>query len=168
MKKLLFTLIFYFIAATTTAQYCACISDIIDKKDSTEIKSGATKSNDSYSLLIQKERKNGNLNNEPTYFLSLNATSRDMFSNSFTNNKGKIELFLKDKSKIVLENAKCLYNPVASGFSVTFGAVITKEQLEILLVNPIATFSALGMVKTSFSEKKQREQQIIISCLLNM
>ena len=164
MKKILFTILFLSFAATAIAQYCSCISVAIDRIDSTITKSGTTRSNDAYSLLIQKEISD----NEPTYYLSLDANSRTMFSNSFNNNKGKIELFLKDKSKMVLENAKCLYNPVASGFSVTFGAVITKEQLEVLIVNPIVTFSALGMVKTSFSEKKQREQQIIISCLLNL
>jgi len=163
MKKNLFILLFLSLGATAIAQYCSCISVAINKNDGTVTKSGAIKSSDAYSLHIQKEINNS----ETTYYLSLDATSRTMFSNSLTNNKGKIELFLKDKSKIVLENAKCLYNPVASGFSVTFGAVITKEQLEIILSNPIASFSALGMIKTSFTEKKQREQQIIISCLLN-
>jgi hypothetical protein len=167
MKKLLFTLIFYSLTATTIAQYCSCISVIKDEKKGIETKSGTTKSNDSYSLLFQKEINIYNLTAKPTYFLSLDATSRDIFSKSLTQNKGKIELLLKDKSKLILENAKCFYNPVASGLGVTFGAIITKEQLEILLINPIVTFSALGILKTSFKEKKQREQQVIISCLLS-
>jgi len=167
MKKILLTFIFYSLTATVIAQYCSCISVTQNRNNGTEIKSGTIKSDDSYILLIQKEINHSKLSVEPTYYLSLDATSRVAFSNSLTNNKGKIELILKDKSKLVLENAKCIYNPVSSGFSVTFGATISKEQMEILLINPVATFSAFGILKTSFREKKQREQQIIVSCLLN-
>ena len=167
MKKIVFTLIFYFIAATAIAQYCSCISETKDPKSETETKSGTTKSSDSYSLVIQKETSSNNLNKNSTYFLSLDANSKNFFSSNLTNNKGKIELLLKDKSKLVLENAKCFYNPVTSGFCFTFGAVVSREQLEIILLNPIVTFSAFDILKTTFKEKKQREQQIIISCLLS-
>jgi hypothetical protein len=166
MKPLLFTLIFYFLAATAGAQYCSSISIAIDPKTETETKAGTVKSRDGYSLLIQKET-NPNLNKEPIYYLSLNATLSSAFFNSKINDKGKIELLLKDQTKLMLENAKCIYNPISSGFGVVFGSTITKEQLEILLINPIVTFNAFGFLQTSFNEKKQREQQIIASCLLN-
>jgi len=167
MKNFLFILLFYFIAATAVAQYCDCISTTIDEKDETETKSGTTKSNDAYSLLFQKEKQYSNSSKKPVFYISLTANSRSFLSSTLTNNKVKIELQLKDKSKIVFEKAKSIFNPVARGFSVTFGATITKEQLQIILLNPIVTFSAFGVVKTSFKEKKQREQQIIVNCLLS-
>jgi hypothetical protein len=167
MKKLFFIFLFYCITAAAFAQYCSCISTTKDENMGVETKSGTTKSNDSYTLLFQKEKSFINLNKKPVYFLSLDVASRDIFSKSLSHNKGKIEFVLKDKSKLILENAKCFYNPVLPGLSVTFGAIITKQQLEQILLNPIVTFSAFGIVKTSFKEKKQREMQIVVSCLLS-
>ena len=167
MKRIILTLLFYSFVATSVAQYCSCIAETKDEKLGTETKSGTTKSNDGYTLLIQKEKNYMNPSKEPTYFLSLDAASRSIFSNNLMNKKGKIELILKNKSKIILENAKSFYNPVVSGLCITFGATITKEQLQTILINPIVTFSAFGVVKTSFKEKKQREQQIIVNCLLS-
>jgi len=166
IKKIVFTFIFYCIAATTVAQYCSCIS-VIKKSNGIETKSGTVKSNDGYNLLFQKEINPNDLSTEPVYFLSLEGTSRTAFSNSLIKDKGEIELFLKDKTKMLLEKARCFYNPISSGFGVIFGATITKEQLEIILVNPIVTFNAFDIFKTSFKEKRQMEQQIIVSCLLN-
>jgi len=53
------------------------------------------------------------------------------------------------------------------GFTIAFSAIVTKEQLEIISRNPIVTFSAFNILTTSFKEKKQKEQQKIIDCLLN-
>jgi len=167
MKKLFFTFLFYFIAATAVAQYCSCITSIKDENEETETKSGTTKSNDAYSLLFQKEKQYSNLSKAPVFYISLTAASRSLLSSTLTNNKVKIELQLKDKSKIVLEKAKSIYNPVAMGFSVTFGTLITKEQLESILLNPIVSFNVLGVLKTTFKDKSQREQQIIVNCLLS-
>jgi len=167
MKRIILTLLFYSFTVTSVAQYCSCISIAKDENDGTETKSGTTKSNDGYTLLFQKEKSFINLSKEPTFIISLDANSRDLFSNSLKNNKVKIELQLKDKSKIVLEKAKSVYNPVAKGFSVTFGTLINKEQLENILLNPIVSINILGILKTSFKEKSQREQKIIINCLLS-
>jgi len=165
VRKIVFTFIFCFLTATSVAQYCSCIS-VTKKNTGTETKSGTVKSNDGFSLLFQKEINSSDSIAKPVYYLSLEGTSRTAFSNSLIKDKGKIELFLKDKTKIVLEKARSLYNPISSGFGIIFGATITKEQLEIILVNPIVTFSAFDVLKTSFKEKKQMEQQIIVSCLL--
>jgi len=166
IKKIVFTFIFCCIAATCVAQYCSCIA-VVKNSNGTETKSGTVKSNDAFNLLFQKELNPSDLTVVPVYYLSLEGKSKEGFSNSLIKDTGKIELFLKDKSKLVLEKARCFYNPISSGFGIIFGATITKEQLEILLVNPIVTFSAFDILKTSFKEKKQMEQQIIVSCLLN-
>ena len=164
-KKILLTLIFCCITATSIAQYCACIS-VIQNNDGTETKSGVVRSNDAYSLSIRKVINNSEQSFNPEYYLALHVSSRAIPLNSSMKTKGKVELLLKDKSKLVLENARYIYDPIASGTCV-FSVSVNKEQMEILLVNPIVTFSALGIIKTSFKEKKQLEQQIIVSCLLN-
>jgi len=166
IKKIVFTFIFCCIAATCVAQYCSCIS-VTKKNTGTETKCGTVKSNDGFSLLFQKEINPSDSIAKPVYYLSLEGKSKSAFSNSLIKDKGKIELFLKDKTKIVLEKARSFYNPISSGFGIIFGATVTKEQLEKILINPIVTFSAFDIVKTSFKEKKQMEQQIIVSCLLN-
>ena len=167
IKKILFALFFYSIAVTSIAQNCRGISVIKDKNNGTETKSGITNSTDFYSLLIHKETNNKDLSLEPKYSFLLNAASRVVLSDSIINTTGIIELLLKDKSKLVLENAKCFNNPMPFGFCIAFSVIVTKEQLEVISKNPIVTFSAFNILKTSFKENKQKEQQKIINCLLN-
>ena len=166
IKKLLFTLIFCCITVTSIAQNCRGVSVSKDKNNGTETKSGITNSNDFYSLLIFKETNNGDIGSEPKYSLLLNAASRVVLSDSIVNTKGIIELLLKDNSKVILENAKCFNNPMPFGFCIAFSVTVTKEQLEIILKNPIVTFSAFDILKTSFKERRQKELQRIIDCLL--
>ena len=167
IKKFLFTILFCSITATLTAQNCRGISISRDKNNGTETKSGITNSSDFYSLLIFKETNNADLSLEPKFSFLLNAASRVVLSDSIVNTEGVIELLLKDNSTLFIENAKCFNNPMPFGFTIAFSAIVTKEQLEIISRNPIVTFSAFNILTTSFKEKKQKEQQKIIDCLLN-
>jgi len=167
IKNLLFTLIFSCIVATTIAQNCSCVSSAKDKKTGKVTTTGITNSSDFYSLLIQKETNFKDLDLVPKYNLLLNAASRIVLSDSIVNSVGLIELLLKDNSKLILENARCFNNPMPFGFCIAFSATVTKEQLEIISKNPIETFRAFDILKTSFNERRQKEQQKIINCLLN-
>jgi hypothetical protein len=167
IKNTLLTLFFYSVVVTTIAQNCSCVDTYKNKKKGTETTSGITSSNDFYSLLIQKEKNYKDLSQDIKYILLLNAASRVVLSDSITNSKGIIELQLIDNSTMVLENATCFNNPMGFGFCIAFKVIVTKEQLEIISKNPIINFSAFGILKTSFKEKSQKEQQKIVNCLLN-
>ena len=166
INKFLFTFLFCSITVTLTAQNCRGISVSRDKNNGTETRSGITNSSDFYSLLIFKETNRADMSLEPKYSFLLNAASRVVLSDSIVNTKGVIELLLKNNSKLILENAKCFNNPMPFGFCIAFSVTVTKEQLEIISKNPIVTFSAFGIFSTSFKERRQKEQQRIINCLL--
>ena len=166
-RKLLYTFIFSFIAATCIAQNCSCISGTKDKQKGIETRGGITNTKDFYSLLIQKETNYKDLSEGPKYYLLLNAASRVVLSDSIVNTKGTIELLLNNSTRLTLDSAKCFNNQMPFGFSIAFIVTVTRDQLEIISKNPIVTFSAFGILSTSFKEKKQKEQQKIISCLLN-
>ena len=168
VKKLLYTLIFCFIAATSISQNCLCISGTKDKKNGIETVGGITGSRDFYSLNIQKKTHYEDLSLEPEYYLFLHAASTFMFSDNMLNTKGKIELLLKDNSKLILENVRCLNDPLHIGVCIAFDVAVTKEQMETIAKNPIVVFSAFDILTTSFSERKQKRQQKIVNCLLNM
>ena len=166
-KALLFTLIFCCIAMTTNAQNCREVSVSKDKNSGKVTKSGITNSSDFYSLLIFKETNSNDLSLEPKYSFLLNAASRVVLSDSLVNSSGVIELLLRDNSKLILENAKCFNNQMPFGFCIAFSVIASKEQMEIISKNPIVSFSAFGILTTTFKERKQKEQQKIINCLLN-
>jgi hypothetical protein len=166
VKRSLLILSFCCIVATSTAQNCSCISGGKDKKSDKETWTGITNSTDFYSLLIQRENNYKDLTLEPKYTLLLNAASRIVLSDSLVNTKGEIVLLLKDNSELILEDAKCFNNPMPFGFCVAFSVSVSREQLEIISKNPIVTFTAFGILRTSFKERKQNEQQKIINCLL--
>ncbi len=167
IKCLLFPLIFSCAAMTTNAQNCSCVSSIKDKNTGKVTSTGITSSSDFYSLLISKENTLKELDFDMKYNLLLNAASKIVLSDSLVNTKGIIELLLKDNSKLILENAKCFNNPMPFGFCIAFSVTVTQEQLELIAKNPIVTFSAFNILRTSFNEKRQKEQQKIINCLFN-
>ena len=166
IRNLIFTLIFSCIAVTTIAQNCFCVSTAKDKESGKITTTGIVNSSDFYSLLIQKETNFKDLDLTPKYNLFLNAASRVVLSDSIVNTVGVVELLLKDNSKLILENAKCFNNPMPFGFCIAFSVTVTKEQLEIISKNPIETFRAFDILKTSFNERRQKEQQKIVNCLL--
>jgi hypothetical protein len=56
------------------------------------------------------------------------------------------------------------------GFCCALGFMANNIYEEIILIlstNPIETITVKGILSTSFSPKKQKEQQRIFSCLLN-
>jgi len=168
IKNILFTLTFYSVVVTVIAQNCSCVSAAKDKETGAETKTGIVNSSDFYSLLIQKEINNNDLSLEPKYSLLLNAASRIILSDSIVNTKGIIEILLKDNSKLILENATCFNNPMPFGFCIAFKVSVTKEQLEIIANNPIVSFRAFDILKTSFNERRQKEQQKIANCILKL
>lgn len=165
-RQLLFAIIISFTAANCIGQDCSCISRTKDKKTGIVSRGGITSSTDFYSLFFQKETNFKDSTITPWFILLLNAASRIVLPDSIVNSKRTIELTLSDSSKLYIENAKCFNSKMPFGLCIGLSANLTNEQLEIISKTPIITFTTLNIIKTSFKEKQQREQQRIAKCLL--
>ena len=165
-RQLKLTIIIALSTATCIGQNCSCISGTKNKETGIKSEGGITNSKDFYSLLIQKETDDKDSAVAPKYYLLLNAASGIVLPDSMVNSKRTLELLLTDNSKLYVENAKCFNNQMPFGFCIAFSASLTREQLENISKTPIVTFTAVGILTTSFTEKKQREIQTIASCLL--
>ena len=145
---------------------CYCISGGKNKKDSTETQGGITSSKDHYSLLINKVTNYKDTTVPAKYYLSLNAASKVLLSDSMTNSKGNFDLLLADSNKVTFTGAKCFNTPSGFADAIGFQILLTEEQMKIIAANPIVTVTAFGILRTSFAPKKQIEQQKIVNCLL--
>jgi len=158
--------ILFIMWADSFGQDCRGVSGKKNQEQRIEIFTGITNSEDFYSLLIQKEINLGNAGT-PKYILYLNAASKVLLSDSVLDSKGSIEMQLLDGSKVIYENAKAYNNPLGYCCMLGFKVYLPEEEIKIFAENPIVTFKAFRILTTTFSTKKQKEQQRIINCLLN-
>ncbi len=166
-KQLLLAFYLTLISIATIGQNCFCISGTKDKTKGIETIGGVTNSKDFYSLLIQKEMNFVNESDAPRYFLTLNAASKVLLSDSTLKTKGTVELLLLDNSLIVVDNVTYLNNPMGYCCSLGFQCEVSETIIKTLSQNPIVTLTVKGILSTSFAPRKQKEQQKIYNCLLN-
>ena len=78
-----------------------------------------------------------------------------------------MEVKLRDSSSIKYENVSFLNNPLGNCCT-TIGCKVylKKKQMEVLANNPIVSIVCLGLT-TTFSSKKQKDQQKIVACLID-
>lgn len=168
ITKILLTVVTVtFLSSVTVGQNCSAISGTKDKKKGYEAYGGVTNTKDHYSLLIQKINYTDSIITAP-YLFFLNAATRVLFNDSILNTFGTFELKLTDGSTIEIDSVRFQNNPL--GFCCTLGFQansITEEIIIRLSQTPIETIKVKGILTTSFSPKKQKEQQTIFTCLLN-
>ncbi len=163
MKQIQLLIIFITLFATNTfGQNCWMVSGTKDIKTGIETKGGIVSSKDHYSLLIQKEIDH---ENHIKYNLILVAASRVYLSDSLTNSSGKIELFLTNGEKIILEDANCSNGEGVWSGSVNFTVRISESTLKKVINHPIQKLRAFNLLETEFSKGKQKKQQKILKCL---
>lgn len=163
MKGFILFLIYFLLQTDSKAQDCRGVSTKKDKQKDIEIVGGVTNSEHFYSLLIRKEINRRSSATAPQYSLLLNAASRVALSDSMLKTTGDVELQLADSSIMLLKGATAFNNLLGIAFNI----YLTGEQIQVLSQNPIVNMSVFGILKTSFSLKKQKEQQRIYSCLLS-
>jgi|NGEPerStandDraft_6_1074524.scaffolds.fasta_scaffold38463_2 hypothetical protein len=147
-------------------QNCSCISGVKNKSKGTEIIGGITNSKDFYSLLIQKEISYSNDSTIPRYFITVNAASKILFTDSILKTKGTIELKLLNDTVTYIENVTYLNNPLGYCCSLGFQAEVKENLIKTLSQNPIVNLIAKDILSTTFLPKRQKEQQTICKCLL--
>jgi hypothetical protein len=164
MRQIFAITILTLLSISSFGQGCGLVSGTKDKKTGIETKGGVVNSKDFYSLLIQKRLDpNDSLN----YRLFLNAASRVMLSDSLLNSKGPFELFLTNGERVVIENAECENDPLGFGASIGFTVMTTEETLKQIIESPIQKIKVFGILETEFASRKQKQQQKILTCLIN-
>ncbi len=164
MRQILVFTILTLLSIKSFGQGCGLVSGTKDKKTGIETKGGVVNSKDFYSLLIQKKLDH---NDSLNYRLFLNAASRIMLSDSLINSKGTFELYLTNGDKIVIENAKCENDPLGFGASIGFTVMTTEETLVQIIESPIQKIKVFDILETEFASRKQKQQQKIMTCLIN-
>ena len=82
------------------------------------------------------------------------ATSNIFFAESIQNASMTIDLQLTNNSSLVLDSVKCLSDSLDFVPSLVFHISLTEEQVRKLYKNPIETFTAKGILTTTFTKKK--------------
>lgn len=167
MKYLAIGLFLLLFTNHSFGQGCGLVSGMKDKKTGIETRGGVINSKDFYSLVIQKEIDTNYTSNSLNYSISLIAASRVMLADSLLQTKGKFELHLTNGRTIVWENATCFNDPLGMGNSVGFNVEIAEDQIREILNQSITKIKVFGILETEFSTKKQKQQQKIVSCLIN-
>jgi len=169
MKKHLRQLFLIFsltsISVLTWGQSCSCISGIKDKEKGVEIVSGITNTSDYYVLLVQKIMNYEDTTISPKYRLFLNVPTKVLFSDSSLKTFSTIELKLLDNSKLILDNVEYKNNPLGDYCTLGFWVYVTEETIKTLSINPIVTITVKDIISSSFTSKRQKEQQKIYNCL---
>jgi hypothetical protein len=163
MKKI-FIAIFLILFGSNSFGQCGLVSSSKDKETGIITKGGVVSSKDFYSLLIQKRI---NPTDSLNYFLFLNAASKVMLSDSLLNSKGKFELFLTNGEKIIIDNAKCMNDPLGLGASIGFSVDTDEKTISQIITNPILKIKVFGILETEFAPRKQKQIQKIVNCLVN-
>jgi hypothetical protein len=165
IRQLFFILVSSFYYFDSIGQNCHCISGTKDKNKGTETLGGLTSSADFYSLLFQKEINRKDTTVKPRYNLFLNVASRVLLSDSMLKTRGVMEVRLLDNSIMKYDSVSFHNNPLGFCCTIGFNVSLTEEEFKMIGTNPIVTLTVLD-VKTSFADKKQKEQQKIINCLI--
>lgn len=147
-------------------QNCSCVSGVKDKTKGIETVGGVTNSQDFYSLLIQKEMSYVDDSSFPRYFLTINAASKVLLSDSILKTKGTLELKLLDNSSIIVDSVTYINNPMGYCCSLGFQCEVDEKVIQVLSKNPIQTLTVRNILSTTFLPRKQKEQQLIYNCLL--
>ena len=145
-------------------QGCGLVSTTRNKKSGIESKGGIVSSKDFYSLLIQKRLDPDDTTN---YILFLNVASNVILSDSLLKSKGIFELTLASGKKIFLENAICENDPMGFGASIGFKVKTTEKILQKIIDDPIQNLKVFNILDTEFSKNSRKQQQKILTCLIN-
>lgn len=163
-----FTGIFFALVAASLAsgQDCGIVSNA-RVKSAGDVRGGQVQSEHFYSLLIERRMDGAWRTDSMAYSLFLNAASRVAMSDSVVASKGVIELKLTNGRTMVLENAECTNLPLGPSVpSVGFNVRVSERQMRMIAEHPVQTFTAFGILRTTFSERKMKRQQRIAQCLL--
>jgi hypothetical protein len=166
IKQLFIVLLLTVLHFDSTGQSCSCISGGKDKKTGVETYSGITNSEHYYSLMISREVRHVDTTTLPKFILFLNAASRFVLSDSMLKTVGTIELQLLDNTTVICDSVIFFNNPLGFCCTIGFKTYLKEEQIRLIAANPIVTLTVIDMLKTSFSNRRQKEQQKIINCLL--
>jgi len=165
-KELFIVLLLTVLHFGSAGQNCSCISGGKNKKTGIETYSGITNSEHYYSLMISREVLNVDTTTLPKFTLYLNAASRFVLPDSMLNTVGTIELQLLDNTTIICDSVIFFNNPLGFCCSIGFKTYLKEAQIRLIAENPIVTLTVIDILKTSFSNRRQKEQQKIINCLL--
>lgn len=155
-----------FISVYSFGQGCSCISGKKDNEKGIETVGGITNTSDYYSLLVQKIMNIKDTTVAPKYRLFLNAASKVLFSDSTLKTLGIMELKLADNTTIILDSVEYKNNPLGLCCTLGFWVYILEDNIMELSENPIVTITIKDILSSSFTPKRQKEQQRIYNCLL--
>jgi hypothetical protein len=142
------------------------VSSFNDKKSGEQQFTGLVSSDDYYSLLLNKTKTKKDSVFKTEYTIALRAAAVRLFSDSVLNAFATLELTLMSGNRLTIDSVKCSNNPIKMGKSVGFQASISEYELKTLEGDPIVKFLVTGIMFTTFTGKKLKQQREIATCLL--